>query len=118
MGLIRFRIDGILHHVYELPAAVNAAVVSRLKILGRMDVAEKRRPQDGRVKTKTPEEDEVELRLSVTRMGQAMPHASCGGLPPLSCDEPSRRLRRVDSSTHTQCQQAWPESRPPRSENR
>lgn len=74
MGLIRFRIDGILHHVYELPAAVNAAVVSRLKILGRMDVAEKRRPQDGRVKTKTPEEDEIELRLSTlpTAFGEKM----------------------------------------------
>ncbi|MBX3707971.1 MAG: Flp pilus assembly complex ATPase component TadA [Pseudomonadales bacterium] len=63
-GYVRFRIDGVLHHVYELPSAVNAAVTSRLKILGRMDVAEKRRPQDGRVKTKSPDGDEVELRLS------------------------------------------------------
>ncbi len=73
-GLIRFRIDGVLHHVYELPTAVNAAVVSRLKILGRMDVAEKRRPQDGRVKTKSPEGGEVELRLSTlpTAFGEKM----------------------------------------------
>jgi general secretion pathway protein E len=73
-GLIRFRIDGVLHHVYELPAAVNAAVTSRLKILGRMDVAEKRRPQDGRVKTKQPDGDEVELRLSTlpTAFGEKM----------------------------------------------
>ena len=56
-GMIRFRIDGVMHHVYELPQQVNAAVVSRLKILGRMDVAEKRRPQDGRVKTKSPDGD-------------------------------------------------------------
>jgi len=63
-GHVRFRIDGVMHHVYELPAAVNAAVTSRLKILGRMDVAEKRRPQDGRVKTKSPDGQEVELRLS------------------------------------------------------
>jgi len=63
-GYVRFRIDGVLHHVYELPAAVNTAVTSRLKVLGRMDVAEKRRPQDGRLKTKSPEGDEVELRLS------------------------------------------------------
>jgi len=73
-GFIRFRIDGVLHHVYELPSAVNAAVTSRLKILGRMDVAEKRRPQDGRVKTKSPDGDEVELRLSTlpTAFGEKM----------------------------------------------
>ena len=61
---VRFRIDGVLHDVYELPANVMAAVVSRIKILGRMDVAEKRRPQDGRLKTKSVEGREVELRLS------------------------------------------------------
>jgi len=73
-GLIRFRIDGVLHHVYELPADVNAAVTSRLKILGRMDVAEKRRPQDGRVKTKSQDGDEIELRLSTlpTAFGEKM----------------------------------------------
>jgi len=73
-GLIRFRIDGILHHVYELPSAVNAAVTSRLKILGRMDVAEKRRPQDGRVKTVSQDGDEIELRLSTlpTAFGEKM----------------------------------------------
>jgi len=73
-GLIRFRIDGVLHHVYELPAAVNAAVTSRLKILGRMDVAEKRRPQDGRVKTKNSDGEEIELRLSTlpTAFGEKM----------------------------------------------
>jgi general secretion pathway protein E len=63
-GRIRFRIDGVLHLVYQLPPTVTAAVASRLKILGRMDVAEKRRPQDGRVKTKTPDGKEIELRLS------------------------------------------------------
>ncbi len=63
-GKIRFRIDGILHQVYELPAQVMTAMVSRIKILGRMNVAEKRKPQDGRVKTKTPGGAEVELRLS------------------------------------------------------
>lgn len=73
-GLIRFRIDGVLHHVYELPGAVNAAVTSRLKILGRMDVAEKRRPQDGRVKTKNMDGEEIELRLSTlpTAFGEKM----------------------------------------------
>jgi len=73
-GLIRFRIDGILHHVYELPSAVNAAVTSRLKILGRMDVAEKRRPQDGRVKAVSQDGGEIELRLSTlpTAFGEKM----------------------------------------------
>ncbi|MDH5738444.1 MAG: ATPase, T2SS/T4P/T4SS family, partial [Gammaproteobacteria bacterium] len=73
-GGIRFRIDGILHLVYELPSPVLTAVVSRLKILGRMDVAEKRRPQDGRLKTKSPEGNEVELRLSTlpTAFGEKM----------------------------------------------
>ena len=63
-GNVRFRIDGVLHRVYELPSAVSAAVTSRFKILSRLDVAEKRRPQDGRLKTRTPEGNEVELRLS------------------------------------------------------
>ena len=64
VGNVRFRIDGVLHSVYELPQQVCAAVTSRIKILGRMDVAEKRRPQDGRLKTRTPEGNEVELRLA------------------------------------------------------
>lgn len=71
---LRFRIDGVLHHVYELPAAVGVAVTSRLKILGRMNVAEKRKPQDGRIKTKRPDGSEVELRLSTlpTAFGEKM----------------------------------------------
>ena len=64
VGNVRFRIDGVLHSVYELPQQVCSAVTSRIKILGRMDVAEKRRPQDGRLKTRTPEGNEVELRLA------------------------------------------------------
>ena len=64
LGCVRFRIDGVLHNVYELPSQVCAAVSSRVKILGRMDVAEKRRPQDGRIKTRTPNGTEVELRLA------------------------------------------------------
>jgi len=63
-GSVRFRIDGVLHYVYEIPAPIMAAVSSRIKILGRMDVAEKRRPQDGRLKTRTPDGREIELRLS------------------------------------------------------
>ncbi|MBT8147188.1 MAG: GspE/PulE family protein [Gammaproteobacteria bacterium] len=63
-GNIRFRIDGVLYTVYSLPMQVMNAVTSRLKILGRMNVAEKRKPQDGRIKTKSPAGEEVELRLS------------------------------------------------------
>ncbi|MEM9532506.1 MAG: GspE/PulE family protein [Pseudomonadota bacterium] len=61
---VRFRIDGHLHQVYQLPTPVMAAVTSRIKILGRMDLAEKRRPQDGRIKTRSPSGQEIELRLS------------------------------------------------------
>jgi len=60
---IRLRIDGILHRIYQLPRAVHGPFVSRLKMLARMDIAEKRRPQDGRIKTEH-EGQEVELRVS------------------------------------------------------
>ncbi|KAF0204890.1 MAG: proteinral secretion pathway protein [Gallionellaceae bacterium] len=63
-GMIRFRIDGVLHQVHQLPMSVITAMTSRIKILGRMDVMEKRRPQDGRIKTRTSGGQEVELRLS------------------------------------------------------
>src|SRR5471032_479309 len=73
-GTVRFRIDGVLHNVYQFPAQVTMAIVSRLKSLGRMNVAEKRKPQDGRVKTTTPDGGEVELRLSTlpTAFGEKM----------------------------------------------
>jgi general secretion pathway protein E len=61
---IRFRIDGVLHLVHQVPTPVIAAITSRLKSLGRMDVTDRRRPQDGRVRTKAPSGREVELRLS------------------------------------------------------
>ena len=64
VGLIRFRIDGVLHQVYQVPYPVHVAMTSRIKILGRMDVVEKRRPQDGRIKTRMPDGEEIELRLS------------------------------------------------------
>ncbi|MEN3277496.1 MAG: ral secretion pathway protein [Massilia sp.] len=63
-AVIRFRIDGVLHQVYQVPAAVMLAMTARIKLLGRMDVIEKRRPQDGRVKTRMANGQEVELRLS------------------------------------------------------
>jgi general secretion pathway protein E len=64
IAVIRFRIDGVLHQVYQVPAAVMLAMTARIKLLGRMDVIEKRRPQDGRIKTRTHTGQEVELRLS------------------------------------------------------
>ena len=74
VGHVRFRIDGVLHNVYEFPAQVSQAVVARIKSLGRMNIAEKRRPQDSRLKTKTPSGEEVELRLSTlpTAFGEKM----------------------------------------------
>ena len=62
---VRFRIDGVLHTIYKLPKAVHAAIVSRIKSLARMDIAEKRRPQDGRIKIGLQAEaGDVELRIS------------------------------------------------------
>lgn len=64
LGILRFRIDGVLHQVYQLPSAIMNAITSRIKLLGRMDMVEKRRPQDGRLKTVTADGQEIELRLS------------------------------------------------------
>jgi len=79
MGAIRFRIDGVLHTVYQVPLTVLAAMTSRIKLLGRMDVVEKRRPLDGRIKTRRPDMadkpgSEVEMRLSTlpTAFGEKM----------------------------------------------
>jgi general secretion pathway protein E len=63
-GIVRFRIDGVLHQVYQIPPGVLNAMTSRIKILARMDVVEKRRPQDGRIKTRTEEVGDIELRIS------------------------------------------------------
>jgi general secretion pathway protein E len=74
MSPVRFRIDGVMQEVYQIPSAVMKAVTSRIKIIGRMDVAEKRRPQDGRLKTRMEGGREVELRLSTmpTAFGEKM----------------------------------------------
>ena len=62
-SLIRFRIDGVLHDVQKMPKVVHRAVISRVKTMARLDIAEKRRPQDGRIKT-TRGGREIELRIS------------------------------------------------------
>ncbi|MDB5942671.1 MAG: type pilus assembly protein tapB-like protein [Ramlibacter sp.] len=73
-GVIRFRIDGLLHPVYQMPMGVLNAMTARIKLLGRMDVVERRRPQDGRIKTRNPRGDEIEMRLSTlpTAFGEKM----------------------------------------------
>jgi general secretion pathway protein E len=60
---VRMRIDGVLHNVHTLPKVVHPAIVSRIKTLARLDIAEKRRPQDGRIKTARGDR-EVEMRVS------------------------------------------------------
>jgi len=74
IAVIRFRIDGVLHQVYQVPATVMIAMTARIKLLGRMDIIEKRRPQDGRIKTRTANGQEIELRLSTlpTAFGEKM----------------------------------------------
>ncbi|MBC7434615.1 MAG: Flp pilus assembly complex ATPase component TadA [Bdellovibrionales bacterium] len=73
-GVIRFRIDGVLHPVYQMPMSVLQAMTARIKLLGRMDIMEKRRPQDGRIKTRNPRGEEIEMRLSTlpTAFGEKM----------------------------------------------
>ena len=73
-GVIRFRIDGVLHPVYQMPMGVLNAMTARVKLLGRLDVVERRRPQDGRIKTRNPRGEEVEMRISTlpTAFGEKM----------------------------------------------
>ena len=62
--MIRFRIDGVLHTIYRLPKVVHAAIASRIKFLARLDIAEKRRPQDGRIKVGISGDKDIEIRVS------------------------------------------------------
>ncbi len=109
IGRVRFRIDGVLHAIYELPIQVSAAVTSRIKILGRMDLAEKRRPQDGRLKTLRTDGSEVELRLSTmpTAFGEKLvmrifdPQVLVSGFNDLGlADEDYQRWREMVDNTH------------------
>ena len=104
-AVIRFRIDGVLHQVYQVPAVVMIAMTARIKLLGRMDVIEKRRPQDGRIKTRTNGGQEVELRLSTmpTAFGEKLvmrifdPEVVVKTLPELGF--PPEDARRWDALT-------------------
>ncbi|MDH4226993.1 MAG: GspE/PulE family protein [Deltaproteobacteria bacterium] len=62
-SLVRLRIDGVLHQIHTIPKIIHPSIVSRIKMMSRMDIAEKRKPQDGRIKTEH-ETKEVELRVS------------------------------------------------------
>ncbi len=62
-SMVRLRIDGMLHTIYNLPKVVHAAIISRIKTLSRLDIAEKRRPQDGRIKVNRNGK-EAEIRVS------------------------------------------------------
>ncbi|MBF0518680.1 MAG: type II/IV secretion system protein [Nitrospirae bacterium] len=62
-SVVRLRIDGVMHYVHSMPKPVHAPVTSRLKMMSRMDITERRRPQDGRIKT-TYKNKELELRVS------------------------------------------------------
>jgi general secretion pathway protein E len=62
-AVVRFRIDGILHEIEQVPLPVHGAITSRIKVLAGMNIAERRRPQDGRIKTHRAQ-GEVELRVS------------------------------------------------------
>lgn len=108
-GNIRFRIDGSLHTVYEMPTPILGAVVARIKALGRLDVVDKRRPQDGRVKSKTPAGQEVELRLSTmpTAFGEKLvmrifdPQIVVRGLAELGfSSSDARQWREMTAQTH------------------
>lgn len=108
-GNVRFRIDGILHTVYQIPTSIMGAVTSRIKALGRMDVVEKRRPLDGRVKTKTPNGDEIELRLSTmpTAFGEKLvmrifdPQVLVRDLPELGFGKREARLwQEMTAASH------------------
>ena len=62
---VRYRIDGLLHEKSQPPSGVGAGLASRIKIMAKLDIAERRRPQDGRIKVKAANGMEVDLRVSV-----------------------------------------------------
>jgi general secretion pathway protein E len=67
-AVVRFRIDGVLSDVLEPPRALHAAIVSRLKIMANLDIAEKRVPQDGRIALKLGDRS-VDVRVSTLPTG-------------------------------------------------
>ena len=74
---VRFRIDGILYDMDSIPRKAHEAIVSRVKVMGKMDIAERRLPQDGRATIRIGD-GEVDVRISSvpTTYGRAHRHAS------------------------------------------
>ena len=108
-GLVRLRIDGMLHQAYQVPPVVMLAMTARIKLLGRMDVVEKRRPQDGRIKTRNAQGQEIELRLSTlpTAFGEKLvmrifdPEIAIKSLPELGFPPAdAQRWQPLTSRTH------------------
>ena len=62
---VRYRVDGVLHTVMNLPTKIKAALTSRLKIMSKLDIAERRLPQDGRIKLKLGKKRDIDFRVSV-----------------------------------------------------
>ncbi|NKB80771.1 MAG: type II secretion system protein GspE [Nitrospirales bacterium] len=62
---IRYRLDGVLHPVMTIPLTLRNAIISRLKILSHLDIAERRLPQDGRMKFQQAEQNEIDVRISM-----------------------------------------------------
>ena len=65
MMRVRFRVDGVLYEIMKPPLKLKAAVTSRMKVMAQLDIAERRLPQDGRIKLKLPDGKEMDFRVSV-----------------------------------------------------
>ena len=62
---VRYRVDGVMYTVMNLPTKIKAALTSRLKIMSKLDIAERRLPQDGRIKLKLGKKRDIDFRVSV-----------------------------------------------------
>jgi type II secretory ATPase GspE/PulE/Tfp pilus assembly ATPase PilB-like protein len=62
--VIRYRVDGVCHEYQKVPGAYRRAIVARLKIMAQLDIAERRKPQDGKIKFRLPDSREIELRVA------------------------------------------------------
>ncbi|MEB3286333.1 MAG: ATPase, T2SS/T4P/T4SS family [Vampirovibrionales bacterium] len=103
--LVRFRIHGILHETKSIPKKMAAAVTSRIKVASGMDIAERRRPQDGRMKIKHGSQ-EVDMRVNTLaiQFGEKIvirllkPTATTGGLEKLGL--PEDEAKRIHKMIH------------------
>ena len=110
---IRYRIDGVLRDLMKPPPGLHAAIVSRVKVIGKMDIAEKRLPQEGRVRI-VAEGREIDLRVSSmpTLLGEKIVHPHPGqGEPADSPGGPglprTRRWRRSSGCSTSPTAWCW-----------